>query len=127
MRYRPRCHLYPRCLVPTGGQTPMTSQLWSSDMTAESPADRGAAPPPVAPAAIVRVLVRPLTKILNPLGQARRPPVLPDGTDSSRRQALREGLRDADVCSPTRRRAADRAHLRQSVRLVAQRPGRRRV
>jgi len=36
-------------------------------MTAESPADRGAALVPVAPAAIVRVLVRPLTKILNPL------------------------------------------------------------
>ena len=36
-------------------------------MTAEAPADRGAAPTPVAPAAIVRVLVRPLTKILNPL------------------------------------------------------------
>jgi len=36
-------------------------------MTAESPADRGAALAPVAPAAIVRVLVRPLTKILNPL------------------------------------------------------------
>ena len=36
-------------------------------MTAESPADRRAALAPVAPAAIVRVLVRPLTKILNPL------------------------------------------------------------
>src|SRR5215471_13767117 len=36
-------------------------------MTAESPADHGAALTPVAPAAIVRVLVRPLTKILNPL------------------------------------------------------------
>jgi deazaflavin-dependent oxidoreductase (nitroreductase family) len=36
-------------------------------MTAESPADRGAALAPVAPAAIVRMLVRPLTKILNPL------------------------------------------------------------
>jgi deazaflavin-dependent oxidoreductase (nitroreductase family) len=36
-------------------------------MTAESSADRGAALAPVAPAAIVRVLVRPLTKILNPL------------------------------------------------------------
>ena len=34
-------------------------------MTAESPADRGAALAPVAPAAIVRALVRPLTKILN--------------------------------------------------------------
>jgi deazaflavin-dependent oxidoreductase (nitroreductase family) len=36
-------------------------------MTAESPPDRGDALAPVAPAAIVRVLVRPLTKILNPL------------------------------------------------------------
>jgi len=36
-------------------------------MIAESPADHGAAVAPVAPAAIVRVLVRPLTKILNPL------------------------------------------------------------
>jgi deazaflavin-dependent oxidoreductase (nitroreductase family) len=36
-------------------------------MTAESSADRAVAPAPVAPAAIVRVLVRPLTKILNPL------------------------------------------------------------
>jgi len=36
-------------------------------MTAESPADHGAALAPVPPAAIVRVLVRPLTKILNPL------------------------------------------------------------
>jgi deazaflavin-dependent oxidoreductase (nitroreductase family) len=36
-------------------------------MTAESPADRRAALAPVAPAAIVRLLVRPLTKILNPL------------------------------------------------------------
>ena len=36
-------------------------------MTAESSADRGAALAPAAPAAIVRVLVRPLTKILNPL------------------------------------------------------------
>jgi deazaflavin-dependent oxidoreductase (nitroreductase family) len=36
-------------------------------MTAESPADPGAALAPVAPAAIVRVLVRPLTRILNPL------------------------------------------------------------
>ena len=36
-------------------------------MTAESPADPGAAFAPVDPAAIVRVLVRPLTKILNPL------------------------------------------------------------
>jgi deazaflavin-dependent oxidoreductase (nitroreductase family) len=36
-------------------------------MTAEAPADRGAVPAPVAPAAIVRVLVRPLTKIFNPL------------------------------------------------------------
>lgn len=36
-------------------------------MTAESPADRAAAPAPVAPAAIVRMLMRPLTKILNPL------------------------------------------------------------
>ena len=36
-------------------------------MTAETSANRGAAPAPVAPAAIVRVLVRPLTKILNPL------------------------------------------------------------
>ena len=36
-------------------------------MTAQSPADHAAAPGPVAPAAIVRVLVRPLTKILNPL------------------------------------------------------------
>ena len=36
-------------------------------MTAESPADRGAALAPVVLAAIVRVLVRPLTKILNPL------------------------------------------------------------
>jgi len=36
-------------------------------MTAESPADHGAALAPVAPTAIVRVLVRPLTKILNPL------------------------------------------------------------
>ena len=36
-------------------------------MTAESPADRGPVLAPVAPAAIVRVLVRPLTKILNPL------------------------------------------------------------
>ena len=36
-------------------------------MTAGAPADHGAALAPVAPAAIVRVLVRPLTKILNPL------------------------------------------------------------
>jgi deazaflavin-dependent oxidoreductase (nitroreductase family) len=36
-------------------------------MTAEAPGDRGAALAPVAPAAIVRGLVRPLTKILNPL------------------------------------------------------------
>lgn len=36
-------------------------------MTAESPADHGAALAPVAPAAIVRMIVRPLTKILNPL------------------------------------------------------------
>ena len=36
-------------------------------MTAESPADRRAALAPVAPAAIVQVVVRPLTKILNPL------------------------------------------------------------
>ena len=36
-------------------------------MTAESSTDRGARVVPVAPAAIVRVLVRPLTKILNPL------------------------------------------------------------
>jgi hypothetical protein len=36
-------------------------------MTAGSPADRGAALVPVAPAAIVRLLVRPLTRILNPL------------------------------------------------------------
>jgi deazaflavin-dependent oxidoreductase (nitroreductase family) len=36
-------------------------------MTAESPADHGAALAPVAPTAIVRALVRPLTKILNPL------------------------------------------------------------
>jgi deazaflavin-dependent oxidoreductase (nitroreductase family) len=36
-------------------------------MTAESPANHGAALAPVAPTAIVRVLVRPLTKILNPL------------------------------------------------------------
>jgi deazaflavin-dependent oxidoreductase (nitroreductase family) len=36
-------------------------------MTAEPSADRGSAFAPVAPAAIVRVLVRPLTKILNPL------------------------------------------------------------
>jgi deazaflavin-dependent oxidoreductase (nitroreductase family) len=36
-------------------------------MTAEAPEDHGAALAPVAPAAIVRVLVRPLTKILNPL------------------------------------------------------------
>ena len=36
-------------------------------MTAESPADPGAALAPVDPAAIVRMLVRPLTKILNPL------------------------------------------------------------
>ena len=36
-------------------------------MKAASPADRRAALAPVAPAAIVRVLVRPLTKILNPL------------------------------------------------------------
>jgi deazaflavin-dependent oxidoreductase (nitroreductase family) len=36
-------------------------------MTAESPADHGAVLAPVAPTAIVRVLVRPLTKILNPL------------------------------------------------------------
>jgi deazaflavin-dependent oxidoreductase (nitroreductase family) len=36
-------------------------------MTAEAPAGRGAVPTPVAPAAIVRILVRPLTKILNPL------------------------------------------------------------
>ena len=36
-------------------------------MTSESPADRAVALVPVAPAAIVRVLVRPLTKILNPL------------------------------------------------------------
>ena len=35
-------------------------------MTAESSANRSAVPAPVAPAAIVRVLVRPLTKILNP-------------------------------------------------------------
>ena len=36
-------------------------------MTAQASADRGAAPGPVAPATIVRVLVRPLTKVLNPL------------------------------------------------------------
>jgi deazaflavin-dependent oxidoreductase (nitroreductase family) len=36
-------------------------------MTAQSPADPDTALAPVAPAAIVRVLVRPLTKILNPL------------------------------------------------------------
>ena len=36
-------------------------------MTAESPPERGAALEPVAPAAVVRVLVRPLTKLLNPL------------------------------------------------------------
>ena len=36
-------------------------------MTADSSAGRGAALAPVGPAAIVRVLVRPLTKILNPL------------------------------------------------------------
>jgi deazaflavin-dependent oxidoreductase (nitroreductase family) len=36
-------------------------------MTIESPANRGTEPAPVAPAAIVRVLVRPMTKILNPL------------------------------------------------------------
>ena len=36
-------------------------------MTAQLPVDPGAALAPVAPAAIVRVLVRPLTKILNPL------------------------------------------------------------
>jgi len=36
-------------------------------MTAEAPPDRGDALAPVAPAGIVRVLVRPLTKILNPL------------------------------------------------------------
>ena len=36
-------------------------------MTADSSAGRGTALAPVGPAAIVRVLVRPLTKILNPL------------------------------------------------------------
>src|SRR5689334_991321 len=36
-------------------------------MTAQASADRDAAPAPVTPATIVRVLVRPLTKILNPL------------------------------------------------------------
>ena len=36
-------------------------------MTAQASADRDAAPAPVAPATIVRVLVRPLTKVLNPL------------------------------------------------------------
>ena len=36
-------------------------------MTAQASADRDAAPAPVAPATIVRMLVRPLTKILNPL------------------------------------------------------------
>jgi len=36
-------------------------------MTADPSTDRGAALAPVAPAAIVRVLVRPLTKVLNPL------------------------------------------------------------
>ena len=36
-------------------------------MTPQASADRDAAPAPVAPATIVRVLVRPLTKILNPL------------------------------------------------------------
>ena len=36
-------------------------------MTAESPPDRGAVLAPVVPAGIVRLLVRPLTKILNPL------------------------------------------------------------
>jgi hypothetical protein len=36
-------------------------------MTAQASADRDAAPGPVAPATIVRVLVRPLTKVLNPL------------------------------------------------------------
>jgi hypothetical protein len=37
----------------------------TSDITAGSPADRGAALAPVAPAAIVRTLVRPLTNVLN--------------------------------------------------------------
>ena len=36
-------------------------------MTSKASADRDAAPGPVAPATIVRVLVRPLTKVLNPL------------------------------------------------------------
>ena len=36
-------------------------------MTPQASADRDAAPAPVAPATIVRVLVRPLTKVLNPL------------------------------------------------------------
>ena len=36
-------------------------------MTAESSANRSAVIAPVAPAAIVRVLVRPLTKVLNPI------------------------------------------------------------
>jgi deazaflavin-dependent oxidoreductase (nitroreductase family) len=36
-------------------------------MTVESPSDRGAELAPVAPAAIVRMLVRPLTKMLNPV------------------------------------------------------------
>jgi deazaflavin-dependent oxidoreductase (nitroreductase family) len=36
-------------------------------MTGEPPADRGTSLAAVAPAAIVRVLVRPLTKVLNPL------------------------------------------------------------
>ena len=36
-------------------------------MTADSSAGRGTALAPVGPAAIVRVLVRPLTKLLNPL------------------------------------------------------------
>src|SRR5690348_17057147 len=36
-------------------------------MTAQASADRDAAPAPVTPATIVRVIVRPLTKILNPL------------------------------------------------------------
>jgi deazaflavin-dependent oxidoreductase (nitroreductase family) len=36
-------------------------------MTAQSSADRDAAPAPITPAPVVRVLVRPLTKVLNPL------------------------------------------------------------
>lgn len=83
---------------------------------------------PLGPSLIVKIVMRPMTKMLNPLivKLAGRRHFAMAAQIRHVGLALGPHLHHAGQCQAQRRHSRDRAHVRQSVRLVAERQGGRR-